>query len=216
MLIHEIFFSFQGEGLYIGVPQVFLRLAGCNLICEYCDEVDKPTKELSCDDIINQVTPLYSKKPHSLVLTGGEPLLQVNELKNLIPKINLPIFLETNGTLPEHLMDIMELITYFSVDYKPGHEKEFIDFLSLLKEKDNIYVKYVMLKDFNILELKTLGKIVASINKKIPIILQPVTPVGKIKHRPTPADLFRGYQVLLNQVDTVRIIGQTHKMIGLA
>lgn len=217
MLIQDIFFSFQGEGILIGYPQLFIRFAGCNLICEYCDEnTGGDFQDLSIDAVLDKVTPFYKKKPHSIVLTGGEPLLQVASIRELIPHFKKwPLFLETNGTLPDHLAEVMDAITYFSVDYKIGYEKEFIDFLSLLRDKENVCVKIVLLRDFNILDVQRLGKIVASINKSIPIILQPVTPIRKITHPPTWQDILRGYQAVSNLVDTVRVIPQAHKMMGI-
>ena len=57
--------------------------------------------------------------------------------------------------------------------------------------------------------------LIASINKSIPIILQPVTPIRKITHPPTWQDILRGYQAVSNLVDTVRVIPQAHKMMGI-
>lgn len=218
MLIQDIFFSWQGEGPFIGFSQIFIRTAGCNLSCDYCDEQQiepDQIRQVSLDDIITQITPYYKKKPHSISLTGGEPLLQVDELKQLIPKLKHPVFLETNGTLPDHLKEIMKDVTYFSIDYKEDYDKEFIQCLTLLKDKKNVYVKFVLLKDFNILILQKLVKIISAINRTFPLILQPVTPIKSIKYRPTEKDLLRAYQASITHLDTVRVIPQTHKILGI-
>ncbi|MFC1752423.1 7-carboxy-7-deazaguanine synthase QueE [Thermoproteota archaeon] len=215
--ITDVFFSFQGEGLFIGYPQIFVRLYGCNLACDYCDEPDNPShiKEYEPEQLADIVKPLYKHKPHSIVLTGGEPLLQIDGLKTLIPLFKLPVFLETNGTLPSHLAEIMELISFFSVDYKPDFYHEFIDFIKVLKDKDNVYVKYILKYNFNILELQQLIKILEHINPNIPLILQPVTPFSKIKRTASLEDIMRAYTLSSKSIKTVRLIPQTHKRIGI-
>jgi len=215
MLVQDLFFSFQGEGLFIGYPQIFLRLWGCNLSCDYCDEISDKYQDLTVETVAGQINSYLSRKPHSLVLTGGEPLLQVEEIKKLLPLITLPIFLETNGTLPEHLKEIINKVNFFSIDYKNAYEKEFIDFLCLVTDKPQVYVKFVVLRDFNILELQSLVKIMNKINPKIPLVLQPVSVAKNIKHPAKPDDLFRAYQIACKQLETVRVIPQTHKFIGI-
>lgn len=215
MLVQDLFFSFQGEGLFIGYPQIFLRLWGCNLSCDYCDEISDKYQDLTVEAVAGQINSYLPKKPHSLVLTGGEPLLQVEEIKKLLPLIALPIFLETNGTLPEHLKEIINKVNFFSIDYKNAYEKEFIDFLCLVADKSQVYVKFVVLRDFNILELQSLVKILNKINAKIPLVLQPVSVTKNIKHPAKPDDLFRAYQIASKQLETVRVIPQTHKFIGI-
>ena len=98
--ILEIFHSIQGESTYAGLPCTFIRLAGCNLDCRYCDTPCAPSrgKKRSLSSIITEVTGHHC----SLVeITGGEPLLQP-ELPLLITTLegmNYTILLETNGTL---------------------------------------------------------------------------------------------------------------------
>ena len=102
MKIVEIFTSIQGEGLYSGYPTIFLRLAGCNLQCTYCDTPDaqKPDgKEMGVDDIAERVK--RSGLLHVCV-TGGEPLLQGEELLSLLQLLHdsdLEVSIETNGTI---------------------------------------------------------------------------------------------------------------------
>lgn len=98
--ICEIFYSIQGESTRAGYPCIFIRLAGCNLRCSYCDTVyaQSPGTQYSVEDIIASV----GRYPCRLVeITGGEPLVQeqtphlVHELLNL----GYSVLLETNGTL---------------------------------------------------------------------------------------------------------------------
>ena len=86
----EIFNSFQGEGLYVGERQTFVRLAGCNLTCQYCDTPQALTpgnKTENSQSLIELIGSFEKPKGvnHAICFTGGEPLLQVAFLKNFLP-----------------------------------------------------------------------------------------------------------------------------------
>ncbi len=101
--VHSIFVSLQGEGPLTGTPSVFLRLSGCNLRCSFCDtpEALNGGSEMPVDEIVEILS--YKKENASnLVITGGEPLLQIaplEELLNAIEGIFPTVEIETNGTL---------------------------------------------------------------------------------------------------------------------
>lgn len=96
--INEIFYSIQGEGANTGMPAIFIRFAGCNLNCWFCDTDFSIQQEMSLDDIISN---LEAWECSNIVLTGGEPLLQVDDyfIKEL-RKEGYKLYLETNGTRP--------------------------------------------------------------------------------------------------------------------
>lgn len=103
MQISEIFYSLQGEGVNIGVPAVFLRLAGCNLRCEWCDTKYSwgPGEKMSIPEILQKIKKYPAKH---LVVTGGEPLMQQEELSNLLQKLpGYYVEIETNGSFKSEL-----------------------------------------------------------------------------------------------------------------
>ncbi len=96
----EIFYSLQGEGVRMGTPAVFLRLAGCNLCCHWCDTKHSWGKGVEVD-AATLAARILSYGCRSLVITGGEPLLQQEELATLLTLLPADFFVEveTNGTL---------------------------------------------------------------------------------------------------------------------
>jgi 7-carboxy-7-deazaguanine synthase len=96
----EIFYSIQGESTRAGYPCIFIRLAGCNLRCSYCDTAyaQSPGTQYSVEDIIKTV----GRYPCRLVeITGGEPLMQADtpELAAELLRRGYTVLLETNGSL---------------------------------------------------------------------------------------------------------------------
>jgi len=98
MRVNETFLSLQGEGYFTGTPAFFLRLSGCNLQCPFCDTQHQSFTEMSEEEIVLEAC---RHKPRHIVITGGEPALQLT--KTLVDKLHEAGFfiqVETNGTLP--------------------------------------------------------------------------------------------------------------------
>jgi 7-carboxy-7-deazaguanine synthase len=104
--IKEIFKSIQGESTYVGLPCVFIRLAGCNLRCSFCDTPDawENGREMEIGDVLNQVGDLCA---HLVEITGGEPLLQreTPELARLLCEEGHTVLVETNGSMDISVLD---------------------------------------------------------------------------------------------------------------
>ena len=101
--VNEIFYSLQGEGRWMGRPAVFVRMSGCNLKCPFCDTDFRGYSEMSADDILSRCLE-EGGECRFIVLTGGEPSLQVDEqLIATLHQAGYYLSMETNGThaIPE-------------------------------------------------------------------------------------------------------------------
>ena len=136
--VSEIFTSFQGEGPYIGTPATFLRLYGCNLNCQWCDTDISTYEMLSVDDVAEiLMTQMEFNNINLLVITGGEPTLQMEEIKRLIKELpeDIKIQLETNGSIFEYIPEIEYVISP-----KEDKEKVFENYYKY----DNVFFKFVI------------------------------------------------------------------------
>jgi 7-carboxy-7-deazaguanine synthase len=100
LALAEIFYSIQGEGLWSGTPAVFVRLAGCNLACDFCDTDYSMKFFATVDEVVRRVGELGGDCP-MVVLTGGEPLAQA-ETSALIAALQRDgrrVHVESNGTV---------------------------------------------------------------------------------------------------------------------
>lgn len=147
----EKFISINGEGRCAGELAVFIRFAGCNLNCSYCDTRWANEPETCYEILSEEEIYAYIKEQNvrNVTLTGGEPLLQENIgriIKLLSKDKNLRIEIETNGAVPlKDFINIGENVT-FTLDYKlPGskmNHKMIMDNYDLLRSVDT--VKFVV------------------------------------------------------------------------
>ncbi len=136
MRLIEIFYSIQGEGPAMGRPATFVRLAGCNLRCQGCDTDERPCQELSIEEVMKCIP------SRMVVITGGEPTLQMEQLSELIISLHgqgKEIHIETNGTNPI-AQDILEKIHYAVVSPKRGSDFH----LNFWAGKKNVHLKFVL------------------------------------------------------------------------
>lgn len=100
--VSEIFLSIQGESSYSGLPCIFVRLAGCNLKCEWCDTAyhNEKAEQLTIDEVLNRIVRFTDID--LVEITGGEPLIQLeaSSLMQLLIDRGYTVLLETNGSLP--------------------------------------------------------------------------------------------------------------------
>lgn len=150
--VSEVFRSMQGEGLYLGEEQLFVRFYGCNMHCRFCDTRINSFLEYEPEELFNEIK-LYGRDFKSIAFTGGEPLLQKDFLKEILKltaRQRYRNYLETNGTLPEALGDVIQYVDVVAMDIKlpsstgagefwPKHE----DFLKIAQKKD-VFVKAII------------------------------------------------------------------------
>jgi len=165
--INEIFWSFQGEGSRVGVPSVFLRLAGCSAQCPYCDTKDSwkidAGASLSVEEILSEIDKYKKKYPQSqVVITGGEPLEQdLSEITAALKKKNHFLSIETNGI---HFQDLP--VDWWTVS--PKDVTGYFIHQDLLKKTNEI--KLVVNKNLTMDIIKKTRSMAAV---SVPIFLQP-------------------------------------------
>ncbi len=239
----EIFSSVQGEGPFVGYRQAFLRFHGCNLDCSYCDTV-QPLPPTHCrfesepgsgffSELLNPVSlsavikilrtwrERFPALHHSLSLTGGEPLLHVKTLLQWLPELRtiIPLYLETNGTLPAPLAQVVDHLDYVSMDIKlpsvsgcPPLWEVHRKFLQVAT-RCNVFVKVVVGPDTPPLEIETASLLIREVDSSIPLVLQPMTRNGRST---VPAQFLLKFQEQAVRIlNDVRIIPQAHVFLNL-
>lgn len=226
--ITEIFSSIQGEGIFLGQRQIFIRFRGCNINCDYCDEQKKKDfSNFTVKQVINKIEKLNGHKRRDLFfvsLTGGEPLLYADYLKKLLPRLrkkSFKIYLETNGLLTDALKKIINLVDLVAMDIKlpsavsnKKYWREHEEFLKIAQKKKN-FVKIVITAKTKEEEIKKAIGIVEKISSGIPLVLQPVTPYGKITSTVKENKILHFKKIANHKLKTVKILPQMHKIAGI-
>jgi organic radical activating enzyme len=214
--ISEIFSSYQGEGLYAGEKQIFVRFYGCNLKCIYCDEDKKKYKVYDSKKVISEIKKLSKKSgSYTISFTGGEPLLYADDIVSLVRKLKgYRFLLETNGVLYKELKKIIKFIDIVSMDIKlPRYTgKDFFNehFEFLKVSRDKVYVKVIFDNKVDIRDFKRAVNLVSKVSKKIPFFIQPIS--GKKLDFKVIDKL---YFIAIRNLSNVRFLPQIHKLINV-
>ena len=219
----EVFSSLQGEGPRVGERQIFVRLGGCNLRCDYCDEPD--TIPIPSGRVWSQarvkaaIVRLHEKREHrSISWTGGEPLLHPAFLAPLMAwarGLGLENYLETNGTLPAAMRALAPLCDVVSMDVKlassTGRDTWALHRAFLREAPRGTFVKVVLTSRTTEAEwLRTLA-LLKGAPRKIALVLQPATRFGPA--RPIdPAKCLRFETLARRVVPDVRVMPQWHHL----
>ncbi|RQD76530.1 MAG: 7-carboxy-7-deazaguanine synthase QueE [Candidatus Syntrophonatronum acetioxidans] len=240
--LREIFSSFQGEGIFIGYRQVFLRFAGCNLNCFYCDTERGECPSFCCleekegsgyfkklpnpfkyNDLLKAINNFPLNKHHSLSLTGGEPLLHGEFLKDFLPLIkeqgNIKIFLETNGTLPDYLEIILPYIDIIAMDFKlpsslkgKNYLKRHLKFLKMSLQKE-AFIKIILTEHSREEEIVEFLTATREISDSVPVVFQPMVNPGNAYSSLSPEKILNFQSLGLDYYPGIRVIPQAHKIL---
>ncbi len=241
--ISEIFSGIQGEGPWVGVRQIFVRLAGCDLRCWWCDtplslvrrgpgraetrpgsrEFQPISNPIPLDRAADLVMALRPSEHHSVTFTGGEPLLQsdaVLALGERVRDVGGRTWLETHGGRVRELESVMAVIDFVSMDIKlPSSCGELIPlavhrrFLEVATSAE-VYAKIVVTPETEDAELIEAARMVAGVDPDVTLVLQPVTPFGRVRTAPSADRMLEVQALCLQAHRNVRVIPQTHKLSG--
>jgi len=223
--IIELFPSVQGEGIYVGQLQLFIRFAACNLNCAYCDTVKKGGRRYGVYELLDAIGATDSITGiHTVSITGGEPLLHADFLRAFLPRLrkrHFKIYLETNGTLPGALEGVLDSIDVIAMDMKlpsalkgKSYWSRHGDFLRIAQRKE-VFVKVVITAATQDEEIRRAVTVIDDTNAKIPLVLQPVTPTKKFSKSVSAARALELQRLAEIVLDDVRIIPQMHKLLGV-
>lgn len=219
--VKEIFESIQGEGPYIGYKQIFIRFCNCNLKCNYCDTefaADENFMEFCPQNLADYIKKFNLKTIHSISLTGGEPLLSVDFLKEFLPLTGgVKIYLETNATLSEKLKEIINFVDIIAADIKlesatgikdsfKMHDK----FFEAAKQKE-CFAKIVFNDKITDEEIKECCVLAEKYN--LELVLQPVMIDDKMSVDSVFAEKI--LDKFLKMHSATRLIPQVHKFLNV-
>lgn len=176
MNVVEIFNSIEGEGTRQGTLCTFLRLFDCNIRCSYCDTLysydDNPYKKMNVREVANRIREIGNR---CVTITGGEPLLQYDEVIGLIEMLPEYEFnIETNGTIePKYFAENV----FYTVDYKcpSSNAEEHMNPLAFYNLQKNDVIKFVV---GTYADLTRMAEVLQSLNTVAHIYVSPVW--GKI------------------------------------
>ncbi len=198
----EVFASLEGEGGRQGAPAVFVRLAGCNLRCPFCDTkyAWEEGEEETVESLLEKVVEARRRLPAKwVVLTGGEPLLQnIGPFISALHGTGSLVRVETNGTI-----DPRPAADWYTLSPKPP-DYSFRPAFSVKARE----VKLVVSKD---LTFDRTAAVRRSFDPSIPLFLQPQSnSAWSMKKAVALAE-----RACREGLDEVRVSIQLHKVLGL-
>jgi len=239
--LYEVFSSIQGEATHVGERHLFVRTAGCDLECRYCDTPASRKTPLECRAFFaSSVETLPNPVPldaldallgrmereegphHALSLTGGEPLLFVPFLRPLAERWRgrgVPVLLETGGHRPAELAEMIDAVDYVMADVKLRSSSGMTvpgatarAFLAVAARRE-CAVKLVVAAATAEEEVAEAARLVAEAAPGATIVLQPVS--GTRFGEPSGARLLLLQRAAMRFHRSVRVIPQTHRLLHL-
>ena len=197
-----------------------MRFFGCNLSCRFCDTKLTRFIEYEADELLEKIKQ-YPKGFHSISFTGGEPLLQKDYLKEVLKltsRDGYKNYLETNGTLPDELAEVIDYLDIVAMDLKfPSSTGagtfwgEHRRFLKIASSRE-VFLKAVICQSTEEGDLMQALKLIREINQSAILVLQPNSfeNDGRLIDK-----LMRFKDISRRENVRVRIIPQMHKIAGI-
>lgn len=219
--ISEIFSSIQGEGLYLGERQFFVRFFGCNLECKFCDTKFRRFNEYDSYEVLKEINS-YKKKFHSISFTGGEPLVQKEFLKEMLKltgEHGHKNYLETNGTLAAELEEVIDYVDIIAMDVKlPSSTgmgnlwKSHRDFLKVASKKET-FVKAIICQSTHEEDVREMVGMIKEMPKPVILVLQPNSFENQAGELKTKCEDFK--EICKKERITTCVIPQMHRVMGV-
>jgi len=238
--LYEVFSSVQGEATHAGERHLFVRMAGCDLECRFCDtpasrripeacRIHYPggREETEPNPVPAERLDAHLRRlddgagpHHAIALTGGEPLLFVDYLRPLAEAWRargLPVLLETGGHRPRDLARMIDAVDYVMADIKiassSGHETDDETVRAFLRvsTRRECAVKVVVSQKTTDAEVERCARITEDAAPQAPLVLQPVS--GSKFDPPSGEKLLALQRVAMRAHRAVRILPQIHKSL---
>ena len=219
--IAEVFDSLQGEGLYLGERQIFVRLFGCNLECGFCDTHLDCFMEYEPQELFGEIK-LYTGHFHSVSFTGGEPLAQpefLREIAILTKNVGFTNYLETNGTLPQALEQVIDYTHIVAMDIKLpsstglksfwGEHRTFLEIAS----RKEVFIKTIICESTTEEDINQAAKLIKEVSISTILVLQPNSFENGSEALSAKLEHFK--DVCRKELVTACVIPQMHKIIGI-
>lgn len=205
--VKKIFKTIQGEGPFVGMPAIFIRLGGCNLACEFCDTDFENYRQLTLDKIIAEVERFRTNSAKEnivglVVITGGEPLRQsITLLCQKLIYLNFIVQIETNGTLYRPLPKEVYIVCSPKAG-KNGYSFIREDLLPYINA-----IKFIVAK--NISAYNNIAE-VGQTKYNIPVYIQPMDQNNELLNKENTI-----FAIELAHNWGYRLSIQTHKVLGI-
>ncbi len=191
------------------------------------------TNPASLDQLSEALSRLDAPGYRFVSVTGGEPLLQaaaVEAIGDCVRGMGPRLLLETHGLAVEAMKRVRSRVDVVSMDWKLAKDVRYADagkagstpsfhehheqFLAVAREACEVYVKVVVTVETQTAELEEIAARIRNVDPEVPLILQPVTPMGVVRASPGAEQMLPLMRACERVLADVRVIPQTHRVYG--